>query len=287
MNRRFSGIVDNATQELPFNNLLGVSVPKDHSEAIEKMKSAIEKIPEPIYEDRIKDLVKGNQFKTWLTSKSSDALLVNNKSMNLSPVAKGVSLLTEFTLLLHEKLSLLPKDTKASTLLYLCADFPESTKTMTTMQRMLRYLTSERYVNDRNHWDKLESVRQYIDILKATIEKIPTDEQQEIEFLIDSLIHMLEETQKGQVIYILIDGLDLVERDKSKVDKDFEKLLDDLYGLIEDLNKLIEGSKPCPVIKLLMTYHTSCDDSTRKIWNGFVQDMPLPLKEASKTRRTT
>ncbi|GAM36940.1 hypothetical protein TCE0_022r06434 [Talaromyces pinophilus] len=278
LNRQFSGIVDNFTQEMPFNNLLGVNVPKDHSAAIEKMKSAIKEIQEPVHEDRIKDFVKGDQFKTWLTSKSSDALLVNNNSVNLSPMAEGVSILTEFTLLLHEKLSLLPKNEKASTLFYLCADFPESTETMTTMQRMLQYLTSEQYVNDREHWDEQESVRQYIRILYSIRENDPRNKANETNFLIDSLIHLLDTTQQAQVIYILIDGSDLVEMDERKGNKsDFWWFLECLYSLIDDHRKPKKTKKPdepTPIIKLFITYHGTCQRETGSYWEDYVVNLP-------------
>jgi hypothetical protein len=261
----------NYIPELPLNHLLDVKFPINHSAAIERIKGAIKQIPKPIYENRIKDFVRGERFKTWLTSDSSDALVVNNDSVNLSPAAKGVSLLTEITLLLHAKLSILPKGDEAFTFMYLCAQWPETIGKMTTMRRMSRYLTSELYVNDCERWDKQDFVREYVskNIHVHDPKNDKGDEKNHL--LIHLFIKMLEETQQGQVVYILIDGFDLVERDEPKVNQeDCWQFLTCVYDLFEYLNNL---DRSRPVLKLFITYHETCPD-TRSYWKDFAADLP-------------
>lgn len=276
LKRQFSSIEDNSTQELPLNHLLA-DRPNNHTAAIEKMKSVVEQIPKPIYEDRIKDFVKGKRFKTWLTSKCSDALLVNNDLVNLSPGANTVSLLTELSLLLHGKLSILPKDQKVFTLMYPCAEYPATIGEMTSVRRMLGHLTSQHYDNDIEHWDKQEFVRKYIRYirtLKTIREENPAKGQEKNYLLSDLFIEMLAKAQPGQVIYILIDGFDLIEMDELKVNKsDYWWFLTCFYSLIEELRK---SKKPCPIIKLLITYHEACRHETRSYWKNYVVDLPKP-----------
>lgn len=253
----------------PLNQLLNVKLQIDHSAAIEKMKSAIKQIQEPIYENRIKDFVRGKRFGDWLTSEESDALVVNNHSVNLSP--DGVSLLTEFTLLLYEQLSILPKDEEAFTFMYFCAQYPATVKKMTTMRRMMQDLTSELYGYDCEHWDKQDFVREFSrSIREYNPENDNGDEKNNL--LIDLFHDMLKEAQRGQAVYILIDGFDFVERDKSGVNqRDFWEFYECLYGMIEKLRNL---DWSCPLIKVLVTYHETCPPDTRGYWKEYAVDLP-------------
>ncbi|RAO70230.1 uncharacterized protein BHQ10_006242 [Talaromyces amestolkiae] len=273
VNNRYSR---NFIPKLQLNDLLDVKLPIDHGASIEETKSVIMQIRKPIDENRIKDFVGGERFRDWLISDSSDALVVNNCSVNLSPGADGVSLLTELILLLYEQLS---KDEEAFTIMHLCAKQPANNDKMTTMQRMIRYMTSELYGYDRDHWKRQDFVLKFSKgIRRYNPRNNKSDE--EAHLIIDLFMDMLPKAQKGQVIYILIDGFDFIEKDQSVVNRrNVWQFFECLYDSIRDLQNSDESN---PVIKVMITYHKTCPENTRDYWGEFVADLPQPPKAARR-----
>lgn len=273
MNNRYSR---NYIPKLPLNDLLDVKLPIYHDTSIDEMKNDIKQIRKLIDENGIKDFVKGERFRDWLISDSSDALVVDDCSVNLSLRADGVSLLTELTLSLYEQLS---KDEEAFAIMHLCTDRPTDNEKMTIMQRMIRYLTSELYGYDRGHWEKQDFVLQFSKGIRGYNPRNNKSDEK-VHLIIDLFIDMLSEAQQGQAIYISIDGFDFIEKDKSEVNqRNFWQFFECLCDLIKDLQN---SDRSNPIIKVLITYHKTCPDNTRVYWGEFVADLPQSSKAARR-----
>lgn len=160
------------------------------------------------------------------------------------------------TLLLHEKLLELHEVKVPVLPLYPCVQYYKSSRDCTTFQQMLRQLTAQAYVDDRELWDK----ERYIH------EKRKEPDPEDNTVLRHIFGHMVIDAKPESVVFILIDGFDIIKYDEDVKPEDIHELFSSLKSAIEFIGKQRDQGNQVPIVKLLLTFHLSCSIETQRIW---------------------